>query len=61
MVVVVAEKALGTVLNHLAGKILLRLCFILRYKMGRSLPATIDDIEVSDHSLMFNFCILLCF
>lgn len=44
----VAERAVGAMLHRLAGRVLLRLCFIVRYKLGHSLPATIDDIEVSD-------------
>lgn len=50
MVAMVAERAVGAVLHRMAGKALLRLCFIVRYKLGHSLPASIDDIEILHHS-----------
>lgn len=48
MVAMVAERAVGAVLHRMAGKAMLRLCFFVRYKLGHSLPASIDDIEVSN-------------
>ncbi|KAG0721869.1 RNA pseudouridylate synthase domain-containing protein 1 [Chionoecetes opilio] len=46
----VAERAAGTLLHRLAGKVLVRLCYILRYRLGPSRPATIDDVEVLYHT-----------
>lgn len=56
MAVEVIERTLAAALHRLAGRAVEKLCFIIRYKLGPSHSATVDDIEASKCS--FSWCIV---